>query len=837
MDNIVVEEIDDVTVQDLETSDVLAAGISSFEAELHDLDQRVPQSIQETDSPDLSLSNSTAQQEIENAEFLCSLNDNTWTNVDDDTLLDTIELNKSVLDISPQETQVFAINRSNVEDNLLTVDNTEADKLLCVPQDELPCSSSDQPPGGGSSSSTDNNLTVTEKPSSPTVVSCKQQDSPSPPDLPCPQELPSPQKSSSPQRLLAPEKSPSPQRSSLVNTMSLSPCDLGTPLLVCKTVSRVQLVDYDYDADSDSGDDDANENNVLGGVTMEIKKPVADSDNGDDDANENNVLGGITMEIKKPVVDHKYTDDSTDTISDDSDSNSLVDKSHSTKFTSTADSNYLAHDLSDTGTISSDEKMECTDVSSLETTVVLSPPLPFMKIVAQKSNVAPVSPISNEGDMDVNTSAEDEATVHTVETSQSVSTISTITTPPISVEVSPSISNASTPHVSTLAAPPLFDITTQPVYPVSSADTTILTTTASGNLSSVFDKDTICNENPWSSLMSTTTSSTYLKFPSFYEDTFVYNKGTPVTSKKLHACAAGGSEFKDGVQSLANFATDFAQPSLDMVQKAVSYSAPPVSTAACNELPVSVIPGSVLNTCSPSISELHTSDPIQSTSFPFLSSRVCNPSVKDSLAVTTTRASSQTSTVEVSNENNTTNASTVSSNSNGDHVTDPTQSLGSCQVVRKDISVPDPDNTNDDTINDDGEKLVSTFPDALKLSIELSVLPQKRKVLQRAKWATLLTTSVPVLRERRRPVKSTVTIKSTVIKSDRKPTTNSPKKQLSESGNQHQVGEVLWSKFSYWDPWPCQIILHSDVDQPEPPPDQVNNPIGTHQLVCLYYTM
>ena len=83
---------------------------------------------------------------------------------------------------------------------------------------------------------------------------------------------------------------------------------------------------------------------------------------------------------------------------------------------------------------------------------------------------------------------------------------------------------------------------------------------------------------------------------------------------------------------------------------------------------------------------------------------------------------------------------------------------------------------------------------------------------------------MPVLRERKKSQRTTVTVESTIIKSDRKPTTKSiPKKQLQLSpvNNQYNVGDVLWSKFSYWDLWPCKIILHSDVDQLEPSSDQV----------------
>ena len=780
--NDVVEEIDVTTVQDLQMSESLGTENPS---RFHSLEELVSQCIQETNKPDIN--NSTAQQEIESTEFLCSLNDDLQTNADNDTLLD----------ISPQETQVFAINRSNVEDNILTVDNTEADaKVLCAPQEEH-CGSSSAQPG----SSIDNNLPVTEKLSSPPIVaSCKQQDSSSPQKLSCPKELSSPQRSPSPQKskspLSSPQKlsSPPSQKSKsplsppssdkvlspdIINIMPLTPREIDALLSVRKTMPRVQLVDYDYDADSNSGDD--------GDVAME-----------------SNDLRGVTSKIKKLVVDYRSTDDSTDTISDDSDSNSLVDETCNTEFISAEDSNYSAHDLSDTGTASSDEKTELrTDVkNSSETTV--------MKIVAQKSNLAPIPP---EGDMlpsimDVNTSAGEKAQVHTVETCQSVSTISTTTTPPVSVEVSPS---TSAPLVSTLTASPIFDKTTQPVDPVTSMDTTILTATVSGSLSSVTDSAP-CNEIP------TTISSTCQSF----EDTFVSNKGTPVTSKQSPVHVTDGSEFEG--QSLA---TDFVLPSL--VQKPVNYSAPPVSTAACNELPV--FPDSIPNTCS---SPIPTSDPIQSTSIPFPSSQVCNSSASDTLAVTMTQALSQTSTIETScipNDNTNDVPSTVSSNENNDHVTDEsndhvtdsTQSFDDCKIEKKDGPVSDPDDssTTDTVIRYDNDRAANAFPSALKLSIDLSVLPQKKKVLQRAKWATLLTTPVPVLRERKRPIKkSTVTVKSTIIQSNRP----SPKKQPQEpdSGNQHTIGDVLWSKFSYWDPWPCKIIVHSDVDQPEPPPDQVN---------------
>lgn len=769
----VVEETDITTVQELQISELLDTENSRF----HNLEELVSQCTQETDKPDIS--HSTTQQEIENTEFLCSLNDNVQTNVDNDTLLD----------ISPQETQVFATNRSNVKDNLLTVDNTEPDtKVLCAPQEEQAGSSSVQP-----GSSVDNNLPVTEKLSSPPIVAlCKQQDSPSPQKLSCPKELSSPQNSPSPQNSSSPQKLPSSDKllsPNIINIMSLTPREIDTLLSARKTVPRVQLVNYDYDADSDSDNDDV--------------------------AMESNDLGGVTKKIKNLVVDYRSTDDSTDTISDDSDSNSLVHKECNAEFTSAEYSYYLGHDLSDTGTVSSDEKTElCTDVkNSLETTVLLSPPLPYMKIAAQKSNL---TPISLEADMppsimDVNTSAEEKAQVHTVETSQSVSTIPTMTTPPVSVEVSPSIS---APLVFALTGSPIFDKTTQPVVdPVTSMDTTV-----SGNLSLVTDSVS-CNESSSTSLIPTTTCQTF-------EDTFVSNKDTPVTSEQSPVHTADGSEFVGDVHPLVNYATDIKHPSL--VQNPVNYSAPPVSTA-CNELPVFAVPDSVPNTCSSSIP---TSNPIQSTSIPYPSFQVCNSSVNESLAVTMTQASSQTSIVEIShvpNDNTNDVPSTVSSNESNDRVTDSTPSFDSCPIEKSVGPVSDPDDTiTTDTVIRDGDgRPDNAFPAALKLSIDLSVLPQKKKVLQRAKWASLLTTPVPVLRKRKMLLKSTVTVKSTVIKSDRKPNTqssSSPKKQPQEpdGANQHGIGQVLWCKFSYWDPWPCKIIVHSDVDQPEPPSDQVN---------------
>ena len=124
---------------------------------------------------------------------------------------------------------------------------------------------------------------------------------------------------------------------------------------------------------------------------------------------------------------------------------------------------------------------------------------------------------------------------------------------------------------------------------------------------------------------------------------------------------------------------------------------------------------------------------------------------------------------------------------------------------------------------------VSTFPESLQISVDLAVLPERKKILQKAKWAAILTTPVRNLRERKTTnKKSTLIVTSSIIKSDRKrqepkpvspPSSPPPASPLSEG--KFKVGDVVWSKFSYWDLWPCQIKHHADIKQAEPGPDQV----------------
>ena len=124
---------------------------------------------------------------------------------------------------------------------------------------------------------------------------------------------------------------------------------------------------------------------------------------------------------------------------------------------------------------------------------------------------------------------------------------------------------------------------------------------------------------------------------------------------------------------------------------------------------------------------------------------------------------------------------------------------------------------------------VSTFPESLQISVDLAVLPERKKILQKAKWAAILTTPVRNLRERKATnKKSTLIVTSSIIKSDRKrqepkpvspPSSPPPASPLSEG--KFKVGDVVWSKFSYWDLWPCQIKHHADIKQAEPGPDQV----------------
>lgn len=125
---------------------------------------------------------------------------------------------------------------------------------------------------------------------------------------------------------------------------------------------------------------------------------------------------------------------------------------------------------------------------------------------------------------------------------------------------------------------------------------------------------------------------------------------------------------------------------------------------------------------------------------------------------------------------------------------------------------------------------VSTFPESLHVSVDLAVLPERKKILQKAKWSAILTTPVRTLRERKSTgKKSTLTVTSTMIKSDRRqqepkstPSPSSPPSPVPPlSVNRFKVGDVVWSKFSYWDLWPCQIKNHIDIKQAEPGHDQV----------------
>ena len=888
-DNAVVDDSINLTFQDLESNDFIGAEVTSFETEFHNVDKLTLPNIHEMDS------NSIIHHEIDNTEFL--YDKTLQTNMGNDTLLDTIELNKTMLDILPQETQVFAISRNNVEDDLLTVTKTASKELIGSSVDQLCTDSS------GGSSGTENLPPVAEKPSSlnnsPKLL-LYGQDLPSSQKSPCAQkspslhkltplqEIPSQQQSPSPQssqqtsllsekftlvtssekcslvatqqKSLFPEKSSlvkspkncsvvptqqnsllseksslvsSPGKCSLVSKKLLTPHVLDRAVTRSRILPRVQLVDYDCDVDSDSEDDE--------------------------------VLGGGSMVVRQSIVDHKSTDDSTDTMSDDSDSNSLINESCGKKLNALPPG--LAHDLSDTGTVSSDERMEpCAEVkNSLESIALLSPPHLSMKL---KSCFTPSSPVLNKRDtvssmMDLDSSSEIkkddislnkrleeastsaglkkddtfdslkeygdasfedkddtfacpavtndtcvglmevDARVSMVETSQS--TISTLT---VSSEVPPPISSSSLLNTSTLSAPtisPVFDKTAQST--VSSADITTLTTTMSGSISSIFNED-FASENPSSTPVPTTN---YHDF----SDTFDSIKGETVSTES-HVNA--GESGKDDFRSLVNFATNLVLPSL--------IRSPPV---AGDQIPD---PDSMPN--APSILESQNSDPIQSTSIPIPSPPVCSSFVSDGPDGTITQKSSPTPTVEAAHlttDNNNTPVATfaTSSNEGTDNVTDidSTQSPESHKINEAESSFPDQCDANDNAVSKVNES-VNVFPSALKLSIDLSVLPHKKKVLQRAKWATLLTTPVPVLRERKRTLKSTVTVKSTLVKSDRKPTTKSgsPKKQreayISDSVSQHDIGEVVWSKFSHWDPWPCKIILHSDVEQLEPPIDQVN---------------
>ena len=899
--------------QDLESNDFIGAEVTSFETELHNL--TLP-NIHEMD---------TTHYEMDNTEFL--YDKTLQTNMENDTLLDTIELNKNMLNISPQETQVFAISRTNIENNLLTLDKSASKELIGSSEDQL-CADS----GGGTE-----NLppAVAEKLSlnnSPKLLS-HVQGLPSPQELPCAQKSPSlhkltplyeipsqrlspfplssqqtsplpekssllasckkcslvtneqksplleksslltspktvsvvttpptsplPEKSSflsspgeyslvaSHKKSASPEKSSlvaSPEKSSLVNKKLLIPHVLDRAVTRSRIVPRVQLVDYDCDVDSDSDNDE--------------------------------VLDGVTMGSRRPIIDYKSTDESTDTISDDSDSNSLINESCSKKLNALALG--LAHDLSDTGTISSDERTEpCAEVkNSLESIALLSPLHLNMKM---KSYFSPSSPVLNKSDvvsstMNLNISAEikkddtslnkhlkedstlaglkkddcdtfaiikkdndassenedasagpkvtndtcvglkeGDAKVSMVETSQPLSTKST---PTVSSEVLTPISSLSLLNVSALSASttsPVFDKTQSTII---STDTTTLASTMPDSISSIFNEDFTCSEteNPSSTSVPATGNIT-LKYHNF-PNSFVSDKKGTITSTESHGKSFNADEsMKDNVQSLVNFATNLVLPSLI-----------PSPLIAGDQIPD---PESILNA-----PESHNSNPIRLTSIPIPSSVACSSFVSSSPSGTMSQASSPTPAIEAthltSDSNNTPVITSATSSTDNVMDIDSTQSPKSHKVNEVENSFSDQCDTNDDAISYINEP-VNAFPSALKLSIDLSVLPHKKKILQRAKWANLLTTPVPVLRERKRTLKSTVTVKSTLIKSDRKPgaKNSSPRKQrqvyISDNDNQHGIGEVVWSKFSYWDPWPCKIILHSDVDQLEPPIDQVTD--------------
>ena len=779
MDGGHIEDPDGIITQDLDKSDPPGAIVSLFETPFHDSetpfhdpDQLVSLNVQEKDK-----SNSD-NDTVENTELLSNkdIQVTGWP--------DTAEVNKSLLNTSTLEAQVFNINRINVEDNLLTAADSQANpKVLCTVQEEWP---------GGSDllgNGVKSNLPATGKPlspnNSPVSKLYKQQELQKSPVL-----LRKP---------ISPQRSPSPLNSS---QLSLSSCDVDERLAMCKTVPQVRLVDQDYDADADSVDEDATDCDVLTSGT----------------------------EIKPPVGDYsKFTDDSTDSISYDSDSNSLVHEKCGIVTASKTDSIYLMHNLSDTGT-ASDEVMElCTDMK-LPSTELLSPPLSCMKTVVHKSNYTSIPSMLSKDDMvpsvmDVCISTEGNAKVHTVETPPLfVSTVSTIATQSVTTKVTPSFLKVPTPHIFSPSTSPIFDLSSESVCPIS--DTTSLDTMVS-TVSSA-SSDTLpaisykCTHSD--SIQSLMPPTTFI--PSFCNSGFVSDKDTPVSSLTSPAHTTDSCKNND-IQSPVNIATGFL---ISQSLKTVTHSmAAPVSIT-CSEMSVFATPRSILNTCSSPIPESQTfipaSDSVPSTSISASASQVCNSPMNDnSQTIAMTQASSEIEAVHLADENITTVTSPVTSNGNGDHDIKSAQLLDCCQTDKEVSSVPDTAVNDDD---DDGP--VTTFPAALTLSIDLSALPQKRKVLQRAKWAALLTTPVPILRERKKSIRPTVTVKSTVIKSDRTATTKGipipipiPKKQqkMPANADQHKVGDVVWSKFSYWDLWPCKIILHSDVDQPIPTPDQV----------------
>jgi len=563
-------------------------------------------------------------------------------------------------------------------------------------------------------------------------------------------------------------------------------------LPVGKTV--LQLVDNDYDADSDSVDED---------VAM-------DSD----------ILGSGSVQINKSVG-FKLTDESTDSVSDDSDSNCLVDKSCKAQLTS-------AHDSTSDATTSCDEKIEVhtnVNASSLEGAKPLSPPLSYMKKVTKELDYEPVL---SQGDvMDIGTSVEDKNKVHIIETPLTVSNVSIIATPSVSTEVTSSIFSIATPSVSTPAThPPVLNNTGQSVCPLTCAsspvDTANLTTTTppvssvcNHNLSHASDKDASLDDQ--SSLDPVTTIIQNKNIMS----SFVSSKATSIESHTTFTNT--GIDYEDNnVLALYNFATSFVFST--PLEKVVTSSTLPVSTAY-SKGPVFISSNSIPSTCSSSVPELHTSVSIQSISIPVPTSQIFSTTMNDNLSTTVTQVSSETTKVLCSSNEDTT---TLAISMDEDQVTS-SQSSESCQTDKQESFVPNDDDDDDD----DDDTPVNTFPAALKLSINLSVLPQKKKVLQRAKWAALLTTPLPILRERKRPPKSTVTVKSTVIKSDGRKGTPKKQPQLTATGSQHKIGDVMWCKFSHWDLWPCQIILHTDVNQPEPTPDQVITVnVSTFAITC-----
>ena len=801
MDGGYIEDPDGIITQDLDKSDPPGAIVSLFETPFHDSetpfhepDQLVSLNVQEKDKSNSD--NNT----VKNTELLSNkdIQVTGWP--------DTTEVNKSLLNTSTLEAQVFNINRINVEDNLLTAADSQANpKVLCTAQEERPGSSDLL--GNG----VESNLPATEKPplspnNSPVSKLYKQQELQKSPVLL--RKPISPQNNSpvsklykqqelqeSPvllQKPMSPQRSPSPLNSS---QLSLSSCDVDERLAMCKTIPQVRLVDQDYDADADSVDEDATDCNVLPSGT----------------------------EIKPPVGDYKFTDDSTDSISYDSDSNSLVHEKCGIVTVSKTDSIYLTHNLSDTGT-ASDEVMElCTDMK-LPSTELLSPPLSCMKTVVHKSNYTSISSMVSKDDMvpsvmDVCISTERNAKVHTVETPPLfVSTVST-------TNVTPSLLKVPTPHIFSPSTSPIFDLSSESVCPISDATSlgTMVSTVSSASSDTSPAISYKCTHSD--SIQSLMPPTTFI--PSFCNSGFVSYRDTPVSGLTSPAHTTDSCKNND-IQSPVNIATGFL---ISQSLKTVTHSmAAPVSIT-CSEVSVFATPRSILNTCSSPIPELQTSipasDSIPSTSILASASQVCNSPMNDdnSQAIAMTQASSEMEAVHSADKNITTVTSTVTSNGNGDHDIKSAQLLDCCQTDKEVSSVPDTAVNDDD---DDGP--VTTFPAALTLSIDLSVLPQKKKVLQRAKWAALLTTPVPILRERKKSIRPTVTVKSTVIKSDRTATTKGipipipiPKKQqkMPANADQHKVGDVVWSKFSYWDLWPCKIILHSDVDQPIPTPDQV----------------